>query len=312
MHLAGLDLNLLVVLDALFSEKSVTRAGERIHLSQSATSAALGRLRQFFGDELLVPVGHTMLLTPQAQELEEHVRDFILRADAITKKKTVFEPSTAARHFRLMMTDCPATVLMPHALADIQKEAPGLTFEILSLPKAPAENMEHGEVDLLIMPRQWISSRHPSEDLFHDSCVCVVWSENRLVKKRISLDQYLKLGHVGIQFPGENLPALEEWFFAQVGRKKCTEVVATTFTLMAYMVVRTTRVATLQSWLAREFAKVLPIRIVASPIEIPQLAESMQWHQCRESDPGIIWLRNALKAAVLKYQPKIRRRNAAA
>ena len=71
MDLAGLDLNLLVVLDALFTEKNVTRAGARIHLSQSATSAALARLRQFFGDELLVPVGHKMLLTPKAMELEE-------------------------------------------------------------------------------------------------------------------------------------------------------------------------------------------------------------------------------------------------
>src|SRR5688572_31783698 len=77
MHLDGLDLNLLVVLDALFSEKSVTRTGERIHLSQSATSGALSRLREYFKDDLLVPVGRKMVLTPLAEELAQPLRDLL-------------------------------------------------------------------------------------------------------------------------------------------------------------------------------------------------------------------------------------------
>jgi LysR family nod box-dependent transcriptional activator len=300
MHLGGLDLNLLVVLDALFSEKSVTRTGERIHLSQSATSAALARLRQFFGDELLVPVGRKMMLTPQAEELVDPVRDIILRAEAITKHNTAFEASQATLRFQLMMSDYPATVLMPLALARIQEAAPGLTFEILSLPESPSEHLERGEVDLLIMPQQWVSPHHPSEDLFHDQYVCAVWSGNKLVKGRLALDQYLKLGHVGVQFAGQPFPVLEEWFFEQLGHKRRIEIVATTFNLMAHLVLGTERVATMHGRLARKCAEGLPIRLVAPPIEIPQVIESMQWHKYRESDPGILWLRKMLKAATLE------------
>jgi LysR family transcriptional regulator, nod-box dependent transcriptional activator len=297
MDLAGLDLNLLIVLDALFEEKSVTRAGKRVHLSQSATSAALGRLREFFGDQLLVPVGHKMALTPQALVLQERVRDLILRADAITRNKTVFDPCTASRRFRLMMSDYPATVLMPRALARIQHAAPGLTFDILP-PESPDTRLERGDVDLLIMPQQWVSPRHPSEDLFHDRYVCVVWSGNKVIKKRIALEEYLSLGHVGVQFAGQPFPVLEEWFFEQLGHKRRIEVVATTFSVMAHLVIGTSRVATMHSWLAASCAKALPVRIVAPPAEIPQVTESMQWHQCRDSDPAITWLRNAFKAAV--------------
>jgi LysR family nod box-dependent transcriptional activator len=188
MHLGGLDLNLLVVLDALLTEKNVTRAGEWVCLSQSATSAALARLRQFFGDELLVPAGNRMMLTAQAMEMQDQVRDIILRADAITTNKAVFAPATATRHFRLMMSDYPATVLMPPALARIRTAAPGLTFQILPLPRTPSEHLDRGEVDLLVMPQQWTSARHPSEDLFEDHYVCVVWAGSKLTSRRFTLD----------------------------------------------------------------------------------------------------------------------------
>jgi LysR family transcriptional regulator, nod-box dependent transcriptional activator len=300
MHLSGLDLNLLVVLDALFTEKSVTRTGERIHLSQSATSAALARLRECLGDELLVHVGHKMVLTPRAQSLVEPVRDLLLRADAIAKHKTAFEPATAVRRFRLMMSDYPATVLMPQALARIQAVAPGLSFEILSIPDQPEQYLERGEVDLLIMPQQWASRLHPSEELFRDQYIWVIWSGNKLVKDGISLDQYLNLGHVGVQFAGRPFPVLEEWFFEQFGHKRRIEIVATTFNLMAHLVTGTARVATMHRRLARQCAKWLPIRLITPSIEMPAIVERLQWHTYRESDLGILWLRKMLRDAALE------------
>ena len=91
MHLGGLDLNLLMVLDALFVEKNVTRAGERIHLSQSATSGALSRLREYFKDDLLVPVGRSMVLTPLAEELAQPVRGLLQQAEAVIRRTPGFE-----------------------------------------------------------------------------------------------------------------------------------------------------------------------------------------------------------------------------
>ena len=90
MHLDGLDLNLLVVLDALFSEKSVTRTGARIHLSQSATSGALSRLREYFKDDLLVPVGRKMVLTPLAEELAQPLRELLQQAEVVIRRTPAF------------------------------------------------------------------------------------------------------------------------------------------------------------------------------------------------------------------------------
>ena len=104
MHLSGLDLNLLMVLHNLFAEGSVTRTGERIHLSQSATSAALSRLREFFGDELFVPVGRKMVPTPLALQLVEPVRDLVLRAESISQHNTGFDAATYAQTVDLALS----------------------------------------------------------------------------------------------------------------------------------------------------------------------------------------------------------------
>ncbi|HKD09192.1 MAG TPA: LysR family transcriptional regulator [Bryobacteraceae bacterium] len=308
MQLAGLDLNLLIVLDALFTEKSVTRAGERIHLSQSATSAALSRLRQFFADELLVAVGNQMMLTPHAIGIQEQVRDIILRAEAIARNKTAFVPATATRHFRLIMSDYPATVLMPRVLAQAQKIAPHLTFEILPVSDPNSDELERGEADLRIMPQQWISRRHPSENLYEDRYVCVVWSENKTVKRRFSRAEYLRAGHIGVRFPGRPFPVMEEWLFEQLGRRRRVEVVAPTFNLSAHLVIGTDRVATMHAWLARECAQGgMALRIVNPPIEMPHVVESMQWHQYLDADAGIVWLRKVLKS-VASQAGHLRRR----
>src|SRR5688572_6354716 len=99
MDYKGLDLNLLVVLDALFAEKNITRTGERLHLSQSATSGALARLRDFFKDELLVHIGHKMALTPLAEDLVQPVRQALLQTERIIGTLPPFDPATSSRHF---------------------------------------------------------------------------------------------------------------------------------------------------------------------------------------------------------------------
>ena len=137
MDLGGLDLNLLVALDALFAEKSVSRAGERLHLSQSATSGALARLREVFGDPLLVPVGRRMVMTPVAEALVEPVRNFLLQAEAILNNHPVFDPGSSTRKFRILMSDYVETVLLAEALPRIEQSAPGIRFEFIS-------NMEGG------------------------------------------------------------------------------------------------------------------------------------------------------------------------
>src|ERR1035438_2905149 len=147
MDLCGLDLNLLVALDALFAEKSVSRAGERLHLSQSATSGALARLREVFHDQLLVPVGRKMVLTPVAEALVEPVRDFLLQAEAILNNHPVFDPASSTRKFRLLMSDYVEIMLMTEALPRMEQFAPGIRFEFVSNFEGGFEALDRGEID---------------------------------------------------------------------------------------------------------------------------------------------------------------------
>ena len=198
MDFSGLDLNLLVAMDALFAERSVSRAGERLHLSQSAMSGALARLRESFHDPLLVQVGRTMTLTPLSEGLVEPVREFLLQAEFILNSSPIFEPKKSARRFRVMMSDYVETVIMTEALPRIQEAAPGVTFELFS--NDSSVGIDRGEIDLAVTPRKYLAEGHPHEQLFEDDYVCVAWADNPMVQRSISLDQYLSLGHVIVRY----------------------------------------------------------------------------------------------------------------
>ena len=287
-------------MDALFAERSVSRAGERLHLSQSATSGALARLRYAFRDPLLVPVGRTMALTPLAEELVEPIREFLLQAEFILRASPVFDPATSSRKFRLMMSDYVETVVMTEALPRIQKAALGITFELHS--NDGSQVLDRGEIDLSITPGRYLSTQHPSQPLFDDDYVCLVWSGNTKVQRSLTLDQYLALGHIIVRYGRQRqLPAFDEWLVGRFERK--IEVVTTTFNLVPQLLIGTSRIATVHRRLATFYAQYLPLRFVAPPLEIPRLEEFMQWHRSRDRDPGTIWLRSMLKAALGEAKP---------
>jgi DNA-binding transcriptional LysR family regulator len=299
MDFDGLDLNLLVALDALFAEKSVSRAGERLHLSQSATSGALARLREAFHDPLLVQVGRRMTLTPLAEGLVQPVRDFLLQAETILNNNPGFNPSASTRKFRLMMSDYVETVVMTEALPRLQHLAPGIGLELLSNVEGTSEPLERGEVDLTIMPTRYLVPGHPSEPLFDDEFVCLAWSGNSRIKRHLSLDTYLSLGHVVVRFGRlQQLPTFDEWFVERFGHQRRIEVVTTAFNLVPQLLIGTSRVATLHRRLANFYQRYLPLKLVAPPLEIPRLEECMQWHRSRDRDPGTVWLRSILKSAL--------------
>jgi DNA-binding transcriptional LysR family regulator len=293
MHLGGLDLNLLMVLDALVVEKNVTRAGERIHLSQSATSGALSRLREYFKDDLLVPVGRKMVLTPLAEELAHPVRELLQQAEAVIRRTPVFSPESSERKFRIVMSDYIAIVLMTRALPQIQRSAPGVTLQIMPLR---TDALEQGDADLAIVPVQILAKDHPFEVLFQDEFVCIACATNKRIGKSLSLRDYLSLGHVAVRFgEQQEVPSLEEEFLGSLGQKRRIEVVTTGFTLLPHLILGTTRIATIQRRLAEFYARQMPLKIVQLPKPLPRLEEVMQWHAFRNADPGLLWLRRKLK-----------------
>ena len=300
MDLQQFDLNLLVALDALLTEKNVTRAGTRMNLSQSAMSGALARLRGFFQDQLLVVVGRRMVLTPLAEDLVQPLRDVLLQVRGTIATKAQFEPASSDRHFSIALSDYVATILMVDVLRQVKCQAPKIAFELRPLGKRAAEDLEGGTLDFLISPEGYVSAVHPSEVLFEETYTCIVWTQNALVGATVSLDQYLSLGHVVVHVGEEGVPNYDERLLRQSNYRRRVEVVTPSFDLAPELVVGTDRIATLATRLARKYAEILPLKLVPVPVEIPPMVEMLQWHKAHDQDPAHTWFRARLKEAAAR------------
>jgi LysR family transcriptional regulator, nod-box dependent transcriptional activator len=294
MKLSQFDLNLLVALDALLTEKNVTHAGMRIHLSQSATSAALARLRNFFQDQLLVPVGGKMVLTPVAQGLVGPVRSLLLQAQATIGTNARFDPKVSLRHFSIAVSDYVATVFLAEALGRVQRRAPHISFELLPTSERAIEALEAGTLDFLIAPDVFASKTQPKIPLLEDTHTVIAWRGNSRVGRKLSLEQFQNLGHVAIHVGEGPGPNFDELFLRRLKCKRRAEVVVHSFDVVPHLIVGTDRIATVATRLAKKYAKFLPLKLIPLPLELPPMTEVLQWHKYHDKDPAFRWLREIL------------------
>jgi DNA-binding transcriptional LysR family regulator len=295
MHFKGLDLNLLVALDVLLQEKNTTRAGERLNLSQSAMSGALGRLREYFNDELLVQAGRSLVLTPLAQTLIEPVIEILQRVETTIATRSRFDPASSTRRFTIMASDYAMTVLMPEVLRRAGSEAPGVTFALRQTVLTWQEELARGALDYVLIPATFASEQHGQAPLFREGFTCVVWAENTQVGNELPLDQYLALGHVGVAFGPTLTPSIEQALLQQYGYRCRLEVIAPTFALLPQLLIGTNRIATMHTRLAKLAAESLPLRLLPPPVELPPMTEVMQWPLPHTEEPGSRWLRAILQ-----------------
>lgn len=298
MRFHHLDLNLLVALDVLLEEQNITRAAERLHMTQSATSGVLGRLRKYFEDDLLVQVGRSMQPTPYAAELALPVREVLLTIRSSITAKPMFEPATSKRHFRLVTSDYLISVLFAKVIQHIHEEAPGITFEMHPPGEQGIEMTLRGEIDLLFVPERYLIEGHPSQLLFEEEHVCVIWSGNDQVSGSMSLEQYMQMGHISVGFGRSRQLSIEDWFMSQYGFKRRLEVITNDFNTLPQLLVGTNRVATMHSRLATLYARYLPLRIIPPPVKLPVMQEFMQWHRSMDGDPMHRWLREKISAFI--------------
>ncbi len=295
-----LDLNLLVALDVLLTERSITRAAERLSLTPSAVSSSLSRLRDYFDDELLVQVGRKMEPTPRAAGLHDAVRDVLVRVDSAIAIQPEFDPATADRTFRIFLSDYTQLVLAPHMLALANEVRCSVKFDFLAQVTNPQRSLERGDADLLIIPRGFLSPDHPEELLYEEDFKCVVWRDGPLAQGELSFERYLEAGHVVMQPPGSTAESYEAWFLKRFGVSRKVAVTTYGFGPLPALVCGTGYVATVHSRLARMASSTWPIELKSPPIEIEPLQQAMQWHKYRTQDPGLAWLRDLLRKAVIR------------
>jgi DNA-binding transcriptional LysR family regulator len=288
-------LNLLIALEALLLEKNITRAGRRLNLSQSATSGVLSRLRDYFGDELLAPVGRSMELTPLAVSLIEPVRNVLLQIKATIEIKPTFDPHTAFRNFKITASDYVTSVLLSEVASQLPGKAPNIKLEICAPDEMFQEAVERGEVDLVIMPKQYLRDGQPHELLFAEDYSCVVWDGNTAIDNSLTMQTYMSLGHVSTKFGHFTQCSFEEVVLQATGYERRIEVVTNNFTTLPQMVIGTNRVATMHSRLARMFATYYPLRLLRPPFNLPRMEFAMQWNRFFDSDPSHQWLRQSVR-----------------
>lgn len=301
MHFNRFDLNLLVALDALLEEKNVTRASERLFMSQPAMSGALQRLRERFNDPLLIRVGRTMELTPRAAALTAPVREILLQIQNTIDTEPEFDPSTARRSFTVLMSDYVATVLVPEVIRRISSRAPGIKIQVAMLGGGAHERLETGRADLMIRalvdPKSestLVSENLNVDELFADDWVCVADAKRPDIGDELTLEAYTSLPHVSHDF-GRRVPTLEEISHAQISLDLDIRAAAPNFSTLVFMVPGTDLLALIPRRLARTLSRNVDVRVLEPPVDFPPLNEVLIWHKRHEFDAGHCWLRDVFR-----------------
>jgi DNA-binding transcriptional LysR family regulator len=293
MNLRQFDLNLLVALDALLTERNVTRAGERLFLSQPAMSGTLSRLRHLFGDELLVRVGRHLEPTPFAAELAGPVHECVQQIEDLLNSRRPFVPETEQRSFRIASSDYVVSLLLGPLVGRLLERAPGVAVRFTSLESGVGERVATGNVDFAVLPTE-LEPTLPSLPLFEDTWVCVVSSSHPSVGDRLTIDEFLALPHLAFSIAGPGHGSVAEDHLAQMGYER--RIAATTESLAtAPFLVRGTPLATLvPKRLAERLREAADIRLVETPVALPPLREKLVWSPRFTDSAAHVWLRTEL------------------
>lgn len=293
MRFKGLDLNLLVALDILLTEKNVSRAADKLCLSQSAASGALSRLRDYFEDDLLMQVGRQMVLTPRAAFLADKVRAALVQIDGTILRAAEFDPLTVTRRVKIIASDYATIAGLQKPLRAMSALAPNLSFEIHNPGPNPQELLERGEVDLLLMPELYLAQKHPSTKLFEETYVVVVCAQNDRYGDTMSEQEFYEAEHVTARFPTIT-PTYETWFLNHRTKQRRIACKAESFAAVPFLVTGTPRVALMHRRLAETFQTSLSLRLIEPPLEIPPLVEYLQWNTFNIGDDCLRWVRQQI------------------
>jgi DNA-binding transcriptional LysR family regulator len=297
VKLSRIDLNLLVALDALLSERSVTLAAERLSIGQPAMSAALGRLRRLFDDPLLVRHGNALTPTPLAESLANPVRECLASIEAIVSVRGAFRPDTDERTFTVIASDYVVFVLLRSLFAELTAEAPGVRIRVSPVPADYLDRLRTGSADVLILPREiagGASVRFPHVPLFTDRHVCAVSADNPDVGAAISLEQFSTLPYLAYN-AGPPYSLVESQLDMQEIPRRA-DVTTESFVLAPFLLAGTRLVTLLYEKLGQRVAEQAGIRLLEPPVELRPVTETLYWDPRNTEDAGQRWLRERIRA----------------
>lgn len=297
MPLRNVDFNLLLPLRALLEERSVSRAAERMRMSQPALSAALARLRRHFNDELLRRHGNSYELTPLGVQLLERSQSATRGMERVFSAQAEFDPSTSTREFSIFSSDY-ATSLIGGALATLIGEAaPHVRLRFSNVNANVIDNFRDAvrDHDGALLPHGYLQDQSHL-DLFRDRWVCMVATDNTVVGDRLTAENLSELPWV-YTYGGrsEYTPAAKQMELLGIDPK--VQVVAASFLVVPSLIAGSNRIALIQELSARQLLSLGGVRIIEAPFETVPLIEAFWWNAAHDHDPEHIWLRSMFALA---------------
>ena len=298
VHLRNLDLNLLVPLHILLEERHVTRAAKRSVLSQPAMSRALERLREMFGDPLLVRSGRTYERTVRGERVLRELETLIPRLEAMVGG-VEFDPARSHERFRVALTDHASTILLPSLVARIRRAAANVIVEVSAWHAQAYEDVTAGRIDTALSAEE-APPNLESEVIFNLDFVCLVGSALRVRTRRFTLKQYLQFPHALVEtFAGQQ--TLVDRPLAQLGAKRRVAVSLPFFVPAVFAIAQTDLVLTVPRRLAKITAGMAGVRVVEAPHEIKAFPYFMAWHPRLSTEPAHRWFRGQLRTAARQF-----------
>lgn len=299
--LRQIDLNLLVALQVLLQERSVTRAGQRIGLSQPAMSRALSRLRDTFEDPLLIVAGRRLVPTERAEEIGALLCPILDGVQNLFKSST-FEPTNARLTFRINAPEATMTLLLSKFVVEAAHLAPEMNFHISSAPGRQLDALEAGEVDLVVDTFIDAPQHFYRQSLLQDRLVCVVRSGHPATKGRFTCVAFAEWPHVWVDTATSRTV---DGLLVKQGIERRIAVKLGSFLTAASVVAQTDGILVLPSIVARRAQEDLPLAILPMPWPVPVLSLDQLWHPRHHHNASHVWLRSALKTVADRLRQSI-------
>lgn len=295
--LSRLDLNLLVSLDALLTERSVTRAAERLHLSQPALSASLARLRVHFGDQILARRGNTYELTPFAVRLSEHATTALEAARRVFESQATWAPTQSTREFSVYGSDYGFATVGKVVSQLAAERAEGVRFRFMLHNPLVVEDATNRlrSVDAMIIPHGFLTDL-PFLDLWQDGWAAVVSADNAEIGDELTMDDLATLPFV-MNYASRTAFTSASRQIQQLGIEPHIDVVVESFLAMPHFIVGTYRVGLIQNALLPTAERLGGIRAVTLPFAATPLMNALWWHPVHGQDPEHAWMRELFAEA---------------
>jgi DNA-binding transcriptional LysR family regulator len=295
-NIASLDVRLLHWFDILMSERSVSRAAQRLNVSQPAMSLVLRRLRRIFQDPLFVRAHNEMVPTPRALELVVPIRRILEELGALVEGDASFDPQTSSGQFTITAPGYISFLLLPRLIRRMEKKAPGISFEIRAANRERAiEWLEKGEIDFRI---GWIKEPHDTlrfKTLYRDQFVCLARKGHPEVGRKLTLERLCAIPHVRamVHKDSDSGKLIDQALEAHGMRIKIALLVQDSL-IVPYVVANSNLIAVLPARLAQGIARQLPIRIWPVPIKLPEQSIALYWHERTHKDAAHEWMRTQI------------------